>query len=410
MAKTTNDPLAAAAALSTNVHNNNKGKAIGLKTEQKQVKQIQQQLTIVTGEEVAALPLLLPFQIKNPSESIITSTLLNEQHAFDTLTLALNQEKKLRTDLQKAKNNADDKTSNSKDEDNNNNNNNSNTNKLIVGKSSLKAITAAAGGGGGKKSKKSKKNANVDSAKVKVIEAKIDTITVHIANCRASLAQFTNWTKAMLQAEYSKIALSINPDSQRYIDLEDSLAFLCPRLSSEQGAEDYFHEQRLAYVKEMIPIMKKVGERNVPSSLLALPYIQKFQCDDVTTTNTATAKSISPIIASLMDEMYQLVITEGVRVKLEKQLDDPAKFNVLKHVEEKLDQREVLTSELVRKHYRKRSIKLHPDRNGEVRCILFCYCMHDFNAIATRTRMQSTYACIFLSVQSIQYTAYEANL
>ena len=180
-----------------------------------------------------------------------------------------------------------------------------------------------------------------------------------------------NKTTAMLQAEYSKLVITLDPESQQYADLEESLAFLCPRLGtsdSSDGTEDYYHEQRLTYVKELIPVINGDNGRSLtgpcvrhsPDSFTALPYLKKFQC-----CGEEGDKEVAPIIAALVDEMYQLSITDGVRKRLEKQLDDDAKRKVLKHVEEVLALKEVITNDLVKKHYRKRSIKLHPDRNGE---------------------------------------------
>ena len=105
----------------------------------------------------------------------------------------------------------------------------------------------------------------------------------------------------------------------------------------------------------MLPVMKKVGDKNFATSLVALPYVKSFQADDPE----------SPIVAAMIDEMHQLAITEGVRVRLKDNTKDEAR-RVVKHAEETLYDREVVTGELVRKHYRKTSIKLHPDRNGEV--------------------------------------------
>lgn len=160
----------------------------------------------------------------------------------------------------------------------------------------------------------------------------------------------------MLQAEYSKLAVTLDEDSEHFKELEEAYSFFCPRPSTAADTEDCY-EQRLAYVREMIPAMKQVGEKNFPTSLMALPYIRKFQCGD---------DPESPIVAALIDEMHQLAITEGVRARLEKLVDDPAKLEVLKHAEESLNCKEAMTSELVKRHYRKKSIKLHPDRNGEV--------------------------------------------
>lgn len=313
--------------------------------QQQLVQQQQQQIITTHGAlEVAALPLLLPFQIKKPNESTIINTIINEQHAADTLAAVLKQEERLRSELQKAKNKDDDAGGKKPGGDTNDGKKN--------------ASVPATKGKSKKNSKKNSSN-NANSEQVKEIERKHVAAALTIQQCRVNLGQFAGWTKAMLQAEYSKLAVTLDEGSQHYSDLEEAFSFLCPRLNTADGTEDYYHEQRLAYVKEMIPVMKKVGEKNFATSLISLPYLKKFHADEPE----------SPIVAALIDEMHQLAITEGVRVRLEKQLDDPAKFKVLKHAEEMLDQKEIETSELVRKHFRKRSIKLHPDRNGEVSCL-----------------------------------------
>ncbi|KAL7525242.1 hypothetical protein ACHAXR_000916, partial [Thalassiosira sp. AJA248-18] len=209
---------------------------------------VQQQQIIMThsAADVAALPLLQPFQIKKPAESSIINTIINEQHAADTLAAVLKQEGKLQKDLQKAK------SENAKEAENNDKIKAAAAAATATGNNNNKATTT-------KKSKKFKKNSNnVDSAKVKEIESKIETIALTIQQCRLSLSQFAGWTKAMLQAEYSKLAVTLDPDSSRYVELEESFSFLCPRLNTAEGPEDYYHEQRIAYVKEMIPVMKKV--------------------------------------------------------------------------------------------------------------------------------------------------------
>jgi hypothetical protein len=53
-------------------------------------------------EDVANLPLLLPFEIRNPSESVLIQAIVNEQHASDALVAAMECEETLRTELQKA--------------------------------------------------------------------------------------------------------------------------------------------------------------------------------------------------------------------------------------------------------------------------------------------------------------------
>ncbi|EJK76033.1 hypothetical protein THAOC_02224 [Thalassiosira oceanica] len=273
-----------------------------------------------TPDDMARLPLLQPFQIQNPSTSNVVTTLMNEQTTADTLAALIKKEEKLRSELQKAKGGDDDKD----------------------GKK-----------GGKAKKGKSKASSSANAAKIKELEQQIDTMQLTLHQIRQNLTQYCNWTVGMLQGEYSKLAVTLDPESERYADLEEAISFLCPRVKTEEG-DSYDHDQRLAYVRETLPVLKKIKSDVPPSALVEFPYLKKFQCDD----------PASPIISALMDEMHQLQITEQIRTRLEK-TKDASRLRVLKHAEDQLDTREVATSELVRKFYRKKSIKLHPDRNGE---------------------------------------------
>ena len=344
-----------------------------------------------TAEQIASLPLLAPFKIKNPNESTIVNTIINEQHAYDSMLAYVQREEELRSELQKVKsgNNED---SNKDGEKNNKDADGSNSKALVTTSNSNNNNNAK----GGKKKRKQQKlkelESNIDTTKVKELESQIDLISLAVNQQRVNLEQFANWTKAMLQAEYSKLVITLDPESKRYNDLDESIDFLCPRLNkhnyggssngneisnlfTNDGTEEYFHEQRLTYVKELIPVIQKVGTKSTIEDLDVLPYLQKFQCTSSSSSvgdNSGAAGQSSPIITALIDEMYQLQITEGVRSRIGKE-PTKAEYKVLKHVEEMLDRKEIVTSELVRKHYRKRSIKLHPDRNGEVRYVYMLY-------------------------------------
>jgi hypothetical protein len=293
--------------------------------------------------DVANLPLLLPFAFKNPSESIIIRSIMNEQHAADALANAKKREETLRVELQKAKSSGD-------QQDN-----------AEVG-GNRKSASAAPGGGGAlvvaKKNPKSKQQV----ARIRDIEYQIDCAVRAVAECRTKLNDSSTWTRSRLHSEYSKRAVLLESESRSYAELEEAYTFLVARVASTASilSGDYYHEQRLAYVTEMLPVMKRVGDKDGRESLSALPYVQKFQAD-------------TSMIDAMIEEMHQLGITQALRSRYEKgQGSNAAKFKVLKHAEEILDRREVETGELARKHYRKRSIKLHPDRNGEV-SILFSF-------------------------------------
>ena len=312
------------------------------------------------SSDVANLPLLLPFAFKNPPESIVIRAIMNEQHAADALANAMKREEALRNELQKAKSSGDHHHQQQENAD---------VVVVVVGGGGRKNASSHSGGGGGallvaaKKNPKSRQPAGKSSAassRIREIESQIEGATHAIAQIRARVSDSASWTRAMLQSEYSKRAVLLDTESRSFAELEEAFHFLVARVaSSEAGHDEYYHEQRVMYVNEMLPVMKRVGERDARESLSALPYVQKFQADE-------------SMIDAMINEMHQLGITQGLRSRLEKRMgSDPAKFKVLKHAEEMLDRREIETGELVRKHYRKRSIKLHPDRNGEVSILSF---------------------------------------
>jgi hypothetical protein len=315
--------------------------------------------------DVANLPLLIPFQIRNPNESVLVKAIFNEQHASDALVAAMKVEETLRTELQKASS-----SSSLDDKDENNN---------VGGKKG----TSAPGGGGGKKKIKSVRTI----ALMKAIENDIVNQLRIIAQCQQDLENATAYTCVLLQTEYTKNAVCLDPESRQYAILDEAYTFLYARTttpSSLANAEitqmteggqsstiaTHYHEQRLAYVREMLPVMKKVmggiimvgnavaveARRN---SIAALPYIHKFQSEQV-------------LVDAVSDEMYQLAITQALRArfgdtkKSRDNLVSVAKNKVLRLAEDMLLARENETSELVRKWYRRRSVKIHPDRNGEV--------------------------------------------
>ena len=323
--------------------------------------------------DVANLPLLIPFQIRNPNESVLVKAIFNEQHASDAVVAAMKVEETLRAELQKASSSSLD------DKDENN-----------AGKKG----TAP---GGGKKKIKSVRTI----ALMKAIENDIAKQLRIIGQYQQDLENATQYTCVLLQTEYTKNAVCLDPESRQYAILDEAYTFLYARTttpSSLANAEisqmmnngsstnpqehhsyveqlssvaTHYHEQRLAYVREMLPIMKKVmggiimvgnsvaveARRN---SIAALPYVHKFQSEQV-------------LVDAISDEMYQLAITQALRARFgdtkknrDNNLDTGAKNKVLRLAEDMLMARENETSELVRKWYRRRSVKIHPDRNGEV--------------------------------------------
>lgn len=312
--------------------------------------------------DVANLPLLIPFQIRNPNESVLVKAVFNEQHASDALVAAMKVEETLRTELQKA----------------------SSSSSLDDKDDTTKKSTAP---GGGKKKIKSVRTI----ALMKAIENEISYQLRIIAQCQQDLESATQYTCVVLQTEYTKNVVCLDPKSRQYAILDEAYTFLYARTTTPStlanaeisqmmnngtnpsehhlSVATHYHEQRLAYVREMLPIMKKIMGGIVMvgnpvavearrGSIAALPYIHKFQSEQV-------------VVDAVSDEMYQLAITQALRARFgdtKKNRDnlDSGKNKVLRLAEDMLMARENETSELVRKWYRRRSVKIHPDRNGEV--------------------------------------------
>lgn len=292
--------------------------------------------------DVANLPLLVPFQIRNPSESMIVQAIMNEQHASDALAAAMMTEESLRNELQKA---ASSSTSSSSDDKDDNATKNASAGSAVTKK------------GVANNAKKKVKSATTILL-MKKIESEINSQIHIVAQCQHRLATAANWTRAMIQAEYSMRAVLLDPNSRSFVDLEEAYTFLFARLGAttdgvptDNDPTHYYHEQRIAYVHEMLPVMKNVGGRAMRESISALPYVRQFQCE-------------STLIDAMIDEMHQLAIAQGLRTRLDMK-SDPAKNKVLRHAEEILARRVLETDELVRKWYRRRSVKIHPDKNGE---------------------------------------------
>ena len=285
--------------------------------------------------DVANLPLLLPFQIRNPAESPLIKAIMNEQHASDALEAAMKRGEKLRTDFQKA-------ASSSSSDDKN------------------ETVTKNKGGSGNAAAIANTKKRGRSAATVAVMKTIQNQIQVQqhvVAQCQQNLITVTNWTRAIVQAEYSKRAVVLDPESRQYRDLEEAYLFFSARIGKNDGVpidepDNVYHAQRIEYVREMLPIMRKVGAHDTRESIAALPYVSLAQCEDA-------------LLDAFRDEKHKLAIAEGLRKRLDKNRD-PAKNKVLRHAEESLTRSEVEASDLVRKWYRRRSVKLHPDRNGEV--------------------------------------------
>jgi hypothetical protein len=184
----------------------------------------------------------------------------------------------------------------------------------------------------------------------KSLDIKIETLELQLAQCshsllaaRSDLSHLSNFTRSALQCEYSKIVVTLSPSDERYESLEMAVDYL------------FDEEDRCVYFREMMGVMKKIQkEKRLSVAIVDLPLIKQFQCDNLS----------SPLTRSLMDELHQLYITEEVRVRC-KDSTSRSKAKLLKYAEESLSSISGAVQDLIKKHYRKKSIKLHPDRKGE---------------------------------------------
>ncbi|KAL7447035.1 hypothetical protein ACHAXM_011567 [Skeletonema potamos] len=306
--------------------------------------------SIPSAKEIANLPLLAPFRsvtFPNPESSQLIQALLTEQEVANVVELYQNREDTLREELVKIINDAEkaekDKAKDSSKDGSNTNSNNNNSSKKSQ-----------------KKKDKPKLSPQVQK-KIKDIETEIRDNDKLCTQYKQELIVYTQHTRGIFQSAYTKIALKLEMqnNSAAIEALEESFSFFCPRQTItspfiDGGGQDVWDDsQRVAYVHEMCPVMR-AHHRPLSVAVFALPYIKKFQCTPET----------PGIVEALIDELYQKTITDELRIRL-KDVTDDAKLKVLRHCEEMLEKKTELTTDLARKHYRKRSIRIHPDRNGE---------------------------------------------
>jgi len=167
-----------------------------------QAKQQQPQaVTLCTPQDIASLPLLQPFNIRNTNQSTIINTIINEQHSNDSLLSVLKREEELRKELALLKDGKSKKDS--KDDDKKDGKDAKDDSKDVVEEKDVNGRAAALSNakGGSKKDKKAAKKKKLspkEEAKVKELEMNIDAINMLVKQQRESLAQFANWTKGEL--------------------------------------------------------------------------------------------------------------------------------------------------------------------------------------------------------------------
>jgi len=168
------------------------------KQQQKQQQQQPQAVTLCTPQDIASLPLLQPFNIRNTNQSTIINTIINEQHSNDSLLSVLKREEELRKELALFKDGKSKKDS--KDDDKKDGKDAKDDSKDVSEEKDVNGRAAALSNakGGSKRDKKAAKKKKLspkEEAKVKELEMNIDAINMLVKQQRESLAQFANWTK-----------------------------------------------------------------------------------------------------------------------------------------------------------------------------------------------------------------------
>ena len=311
--------------------------------------------TVPTHLEIANLPLLQPFRtvtFPNPESTQLIQALHTEQEVANVVELYRNRVTTLREERSKLISEAEKSAKDHKDQQSANNSNSS----------------SGATGGNANKSQKLKKKDNKPKlsqqvqSKLKQMDNEIRNNDDMASRYQQELLLHTQYTRGIFQMAYTKIAMRLetqNATAATIDALEESFAFFCPRqtiqsnIINNQDQELWDDSQRVAYVREMCPVMR-AHHRPSSAGLFSLPYVTKFQCTPET----------SGVVMAILDELYQKTITEEMKTRM-KDVTDEAKLKVLRHCEDMLEKKTELTTELVRKHYRKKSIRLHPDRNGE---------------------------------------------
>ena len=215
------------------------------------------------------------------------------------------------------------------------------------------------GDNSGKSSRKSKSKQKLKSKQITHLTLQMNAINTAYSQARQTLEQQTNITNVAINAHYILIATKLDPDTW-------GEALREPYEILVEAYEELKDENlRMVYAKEMIPVMQVVGgQDNTPSShFIHLPYIQLFHVHAKSSANANSNES--PIIGALIVEQHLLKISEGLRKRISDKDNNNYKKKLVKDAEETLQNHTQQTNDYIRKHYRRTSIKLHPDRNGE---------------------------------------------
>ena len=258
-------------------------------------------------KNVALIPLLSSFKLTNDSP-LITQILL-EQQLIDTLSLIRLEENNVRDKMKKDEGEANDQAKSSN----------------------------------GKESKKKSKKQSKESKKAREDVGHLlkEIVDAHEKG-RGRLNAQAHCTQQAIVAHHAAVLQSIDSTCGE----EDG------NFRSAYN-ELWDNEKRHLYVKEMIPVMKQVGEKHNSNDVVQLPYITLFRISDAE----------SPIISALVTDQHLLEIHTELSTRIAK--PDLLQKKLLKNSELRLLNHSKATAVLVQKYYRKQSVKIHPDRNGE---------------------------------------------
>jgi len=262
--------------------------------------------------DVALIPLLQEFQITNDSPLI--AQILLEQQLVDTLSLIRLKEKEAREKLKKDEAEASEQAKN---------NSSSRQDPQGSKKKSKKLVLS-------KEGKIAKEQA----------EMLLENILHAYRQAQGRLDAQAHQTQQAIVSHHGVILQKVPKD-------EDCNLFL------SAYKELWDNEKRHLYIKEMIPVMKQVGEENNGENVIQLPYIQLFQISEAD----------SPIVTALINEQYLLDIDTELKRRIAK--PDSDQKILIKNSEEKLSSCSEAAAALIQKHYRRQSVKIHPDRKGE---------------------------------------------
>ncbi len=121
---------------------------------------------------------------------------------------------------------------------------------------------------------------------------------------------------------------------------------------------------RLIYIKEVVPIVTKC-RGYARDHIIKLPYLTQFQAID------KDDKTGTAVIDALLCEQRVIAFVSTLEAAYKKvnsstpPSTSEALLRALKDHEEYLETVVESTSTIVHKHYRKKSVKIHPDRKGE---------------------------------------------